>query len=153
MSSFFLLLCFFRIILEREYGNGYRPWEHTLEHTLVCIFLLFLFVFRFSVFFFCYLFTIQLFTFVLSLFLFSPPGAANALYTVIWFYLSLDRHGLPKTQRIALFWAVVYSTARRESPSFTRHWRRYRRDGSAHQLLVLTAHLVVFDSGMLQRIM
>lgn len=55
MSSFFLLLCFFRIILEREYGNGYRPWEHTLEHTLVCIFLFFLFVFRFRFFLFCLL--------------------------------------------------------------------------------------------------
>lgn len=112
---------------------------------------LFLSLFLFS--FFCYLFTIELFTF-LSLFLFSPPGAANALQTVIWPRLSLDRHGQPNTQRIALFLAVsVCSTAKRESSSSTRHWRRYRRDGSAHQLWVLTAHLVVFVSGMLQRIM
>lgn len=62
-------------------GTVTGPWEHTLEHTLVCIF----FLSSISFFFFlplplCYLFTIELFIF-LSLFLFSPPGAANVLQT------------------------------------------------------------------------
>lgn len=143
-------------------GTVTGPWEHTLEHTLVCIF--FSFHFSVSFLFFSFPFSFSFFLFLLfvyyrALYLFislsfSPPGAANALQTVIWPHLSLDRHGQPNTQRIALFLAVsVCSTAKRESSSSTRHWRRYRRDGSAHQLWVLTAHLVVFVSGMLQRIM
>lgn len=76
----------------------------------------FSFLFFFSLFpfsFFCYSFTLELFIF-LSLFLSSPPGAANALQSVIWSHLSLDRHSQPNIQRIALFLAVlVCSTAKR----------------------------------------
>lgn len=95
-------------------GTVTGPWEHTLEHTLVCIFSFFSISFFLFALPLCYLFAIELFIF-LSLFHFSP-GAANLLQTVEWSHLSLDRHGQPNTQRIALFLeAFVCSTTKRKS--------------------------------------